>query len=204
MEKYNIDTSKWGTGSAKKITDLYKEILEGETILQDNNGKLERAVVVLYILVVSNGKILIENEQILPDRRIRSRNLPLAEKIKPRESWIDATIRGINEELAILGDSSEDNNIKIKVTFNKELNITINKESYKYIVPKSGVLSSSYPNLLSYYYYHIVEVNIDGIPATDFLSYEKKENGYMIAKWKWFDVETAKKMNGTIRDYYLY
>ncbi len=135
-----IDISVWGTGKAKTIDHLKKEIDEGETILETNeSGELIRLLTVagadIYYMSKDGKQYrLKEEKQIFKDGRERQRNLEqaISEKIKPVEDPDIAIIRGIKEELGI---ESEINLEKIEST-------------------KNTVESPSYPGLKTEYSIH--------------------------------------------------
>jgi hypothetical protein len=95
----DIDASHWGRGAAKTIEDLWQEILNGETLLQDVPPL--RIIPVARIIIRKGNKILIEVEQEFEDNRVRSRNFPPSEKLKRDETYIDAAKRCLKEELGI-------------------------------------------------------------------------------------------------------
>jgi hypothetical protein len=107
-----IDTSSWGTGQAKTLEHLQKEIESGETILITGKaGELLRRVVVgcadIYYQSPDGKKYrLKEDRQVFKDGRERRRNLgqAVSEKMKPGEDIKEAMIRGIQEELGISGE----------------------------------------------------------------------------------------------------
>ena len=104
-----IDTSSWGTGKAKTLEHLQREIESGETILIiRETGKLLRRIVVvgadIYYQSPDGKKYrLKEDRQVFKDGRERRRDLgqAVSEKMKPDEDPKDAMIRGIQEELGI-------------------------------------------------------------------------------------------------------
>lgn len=107
-----IDTSSWGTGQAKTLVHLQKEIESGETVLiTGETGELLRKVVVggadIYYQSSDGKKYrLKEDRQVFKDGRERRRDLgqAVSEKMKPDEDPKDAMIRGIQEELGISGE----------------------------------------------------------------------------------------------------
>ena len=107
-----IDTSSWGTGQAKTLAHLQKEIEGGETLLiAGETGELLRKVVVggadIYYQSSDGKKYrLKEDRQVFKDGRERRRDLgqAVSEKMKPDENPKDAMIRGIQEELGINGE----------------------------------------------------------------------------------------------------
>lgn len=67
LQKGNVDISKWGIGRAKKLTDLQKEIEEGESVLTVEGEKLIRKVQTTSINVFyhppSSKKYLLKREK---------------------------------------------------------------------------------------------------------------------------------------------
>lgn len=57
LTRYGVPVEQFGTGEAKTLEDLQKEIREGETVLYDNNGQLVRQVSVANVDVVYNPRI---------------------------------------------------------------------------------------------------------------------------------------------------
>ncbi|OGZ32545.1 MAG: hypothetical protein A3H02_00175 [Candidatus Niyogibacteria bacterium RIFCSPLOWO2_12_FULL_41_13] len=112
LEGAGIDTSVWGTGQAKTLAHLQKEIESGETILiKGKEGELLRKVVVggadvFYVSPEGKKYRLKEDRQVFKDGRERRRDLgqAVSEKMKPDENPNDAMIRGIQEELGIVGE----------------------------------------------------------------------------------------------------
>ena len=109
LEKHGISTKSWGTGSAKTIEHLQKELNSGESILIDNEGVLIRQITVLYIDVFCefNGSVfrLKEDKQVFIDGRERKRDYltcSMAEKLKANETPDKkAVARAISEELGV-------------------------------------------------------------------------------------------------------
>lgn len=111
LTKYSIPFEKWGQGSAKTLQHLIKEVLAGETVLEESPEGLARKLSITYIDIFftdAAGKTwkLVEEKQIFKDGRERRRNLDgsIAEKLKagemPDQKMVD---RAIQEELAIEG-----------------------------------------------------------------------------------------------------
>jgi len=111
LEGAGIDTSIWGTGEAKTLANLQREIEHGETVLTTGEtGELMRKVVMggadIYY-ESPNGVVyrLKEEKQVFNDGRERRRDYghAVSEKMKPNEDAIEGMIRGIQEELGIGG-----------------------------------------------------------------------------------------------------
>jgi hypothetical protein len=105
-----FDTSTWGTGKTKSVSDLWNEIVEGETVMMRDGESIVRVVHVIGIDVFyeKDGvrQVLVEKEQVWHDGsgRRRSRTLPMsmAEKMLPTDkSAFSAASRGVSEELGI-------------------------------------------------------------------------------------------------------
>ena len=107
LNRYNIPFQTWGTGSAKTLNHLLKEIEEGETTLKEEGGELIRETSILYITVKNTlGDLLKEDRQVFRDGRVRRREHPqsasLGEKLKAGEVPSDESIaRALKEELGI-------------------------------------------------------------------------------------------------------
>ncbi len=107
---HTIPFEQWGTGSAKTLDHLLREIAEGETLLEVNeSGMLVRKVRITYVdiyCIAPDGKRLklVEEKQIFKDGRERRRILDgsIAEKLKATEAPNhDMVQRAISEELGI-------------------------------------------------------------------------------------------------------
>lgn len=109
--KSGIDVSLWGKGPSRTLEALYNEIVNGEAILFDSGGgKLLRKVTITGVdlfYTTQNGKLLKlkQEKQVFKDGRIKFRHskLSVSEKMKPNETPLEATLRGITEELGISG-----------------------------------------------------------------------------------------------------
>ncbi len=157
LEGAGIDASLWGTGQAKTLAHLQKEIESGETILiTDEKGELLRKVVVggadIYYHSPDGKKYrLKEDRQVFKDGRERRRDLgqAVSEKMKPDENPTDAMIRGIKEELGIDGE------------------ITLTKTG----TDEQLLASPSYPGLQSQYIRHKFEAMLN--------DEQFRQNGYV-------------------------
>jgi len=104
-----IDLSKWGTGRAKTLSQLEKEVFFGETrLLKDVDGKLIRRIRICNAQIYYTNQdgviyILRQAEQVLPDGRKRMRQFEnsLSEKCQFDETPGDTIVRGLLEELTI-------------------------------------------------------------------------------------------------------
>ena len=100
--------TQWGTGSAKGLNDLYKELVDGECTLLAAGRTLVREFRVARVDVfhmTDDGQLLRlkEDRQIFNDGRTRFRGFEYAigEKAKPLERFHEAAHRGLSEELKI-------------------------------------------------------------------------------------------------------
>lgn len=145
----HIDTTMWGCGGAKSVTDLWHELQHGESTLTDDPPL--RCLQVVEVIIRRDYHLLVETEQHFADGRIRLRNRPPSEKMQPSESPETAACRCIQEELAIAPEM---------ITF-PEQTIASRIEHDE---------SASYPNLPSEYIFHRVEVQVTDLPNTPFLT----------------------------------
>ena len=111
LTENGIDAELYGTGVAKTIDHLLREINCGETTLDVANSKLVRRVRVMQIEVYSETDDghsiriwkLRETKQVFKDGRVRVRKLgfSVAEKMLPNEEPKDAVLRALKEELGV-------------------------------------------------------------------------------------------------------
>ncbi len=142
-----IDTSLWGEGNAKSIDHLWDEWVSGEIVFQER--PLLRQVNVVQVLIRRGKQLLLEAEQELGDGQRRFRNQPPSEKMKPGESYTDAAKRCLQEEIGIRTE-----------------NIIFLTETYEQIQRESDSLS--YPGLRTRYTFHIIEMQVNGLPEEEF------------------------------------
>ena len=113
LKEYDIDLSKWGIGRYKTVSQLFKEIKEGECVLYGFNGILRREVNfvgarVIY-MIDKIRYVLTEDRSIFKDGRVRVRDIwySMAEKFKFGEDHEEALIRGMEEELGIVVNGNQ-------------------------------------------------------------------------------------------------
>ena len=147
LAQRGIDISDWDTGDAKSVTSLWYELQEGDIVLQDN--PLLRVVHVVQVIIRRQDKILIEAMQEFDDGSRRYRNQPPSEKMKASESYTDAALRCLWEELGV-----------------GEADVTFDQSSYKQVQAQAD--SPSYPGLPTQYTFHLIEAAVAGLPGTDF------------------------------------
>jgi hypothetical protein len=142
-----INVSRWGAGGRKSVANLWDEIVNGETYIQDDPPL--RMVNVTQVIVRKGNRFLREVEQEFGDGTCRPRNNPPSEKMMHDESCTEAALRCLEEELGIN---------KHNVTF-----VTAGCRQEQKVLE-----SPSYPGLLSQYTFYIVEADVKGLPDTDF------------------------------------
>lgn len=107
LQKHAIDTTRFGTGSAKTLTHLLAEIVCGETLLVEVDGRLVRRVSVLGVDVFADidcSRVhLVEDRQVFTDGRERRRKMPtsISEKLHQGEDVLAAVTRALGEEIGI-------------------------------------------------------------------------------------------------------
>ncbi len=109
IKQFGIDTGSWGLGASKSISDLLREIADGEARLIEHQGRLVREIEVVRIAVLFNDPIqgellLLEDRQEMQDGRIRRRPTPWAiwEKRHKDEPLPELVERALHEELGLL------------------------------------------------------------------------------------------------------
>lgn len=112
LRAHDIDLSKWGVDGAKTVRHLLKEIQAGETHFRKGARGLVRQIMpsgtrVYHVPAYETGLYLKESHQISRKdgkRTERKRPYSVGEKAKPGETLRESAIRGIREELKIIGD----------------------------------------------------------------------------------------------------
>lgn len=101
LQQFGVDTASYGRGAAKPLAFLLEEVHEGETVLTvAPSGTPLRLVSVLNVTLLNDrGQRLVEARQVLPSGNVRTRGLPLSEKMLPGESWQAGAVRAVKEEL---------------------------------------------------------------------------------------------------------
>ena len=144
LYKYRIPFENWGTGRAKTLEHLVKEIIDGETTLEEESGQLIRKISINLVDVfytTPDGQILwlIESKQIFKDGRERVRPwIPAAisEKLKADELPSDQSVaRAIGEELGIFED--------LRITAGKTSEEMAESPSYPGLMTKTNIYKHS-------------------------------------------------------------
>ena len=154
LSSRGIDTSSWGTGTAKTAGDLWAEIELGEARLEDN--PFRRVVSVVELLIVQDGRYLVEAEQEFEDGQRRKRHMLPAEKSKEGEKPVETARRCLMEELGLKPGS-------IHKVWQRDHYSTSLEES------------PSYPGLPTEYEITRVEAEVKKLPDTDFWTEEKED-----------------------------
>lgn len=142
-----IDTSTWGQGAAKQVADLWQELVAGESTLQADPPL--RCVAVVEVLVEREGQCLVETAQHFVDGRVRTRNRPPSEKLKPGEAPLAAAQRCLVEELGI-----EERRIRVVP---REITERVTLDE-----------SGSYPGLTTRYTFYRVYLQVADLPTAPF------------------------------------
>ncbi len=111
LKNFGVDISLWGKESGNKtIIDLQKEIDQGESVLIEEQGRLIRKVAgiqadVYYEEFPKKKLRLIEEKQVFLNGEERKRSFvrSIGEKMKTKEQPHEALIRGLQEELGVMG-----------------------------------------------------------------------------------------------------
>jgi hypothetical protein len=170
-----IDLTIWNCGDAKSVENLFDELQHGDCSIQLRPPL--RVIYVVQVFIIRDKSILVELEQEMSDHRKRKRNLPPSEKMKPGESWANATKRCLKEELQIEPDA-----IKI-----------ITKECKPSIRYRN---SNSYPGLKTKYFIYRIHTEVNGLPEGNFWSEEETrvEDADVIRNhyWGWTHLKKIK------------
>jgi hypothetical protein len=147
LNHHEIDISFWGEGNAKSVIHLWQEYASGEIVLLENPPR--RIVDVVQVIIRRGRQVLLEAEQVMENGSHRFRNQPPSEKIKPGETYLDASWRCLQEELGLSPDTAE-----------------VFPETHS---SRTELLDSfSYPGLLTEYTFHMVEAKVEGLQDASF------------------------------------
>lgn len=153
-----IDTRLWGyLEGTKTVLHLWEEIVAGETILQDEPPL--RIVDAVEIIIRQGDRVLYEVAQEMEGGSSRPRCYPPSEKIKRGESYQEAAMRGLFEELNLLPTA-----------------ITLHLETYQQ--RQRQIPSVSYPGLNTLYQLHSLEAHVIGLPTDNFTTSEAAGNSH--------------------------
>eukprot|EP00322_Chrysochromulina_rotalis_P024594 CAMPEP_0115831712 /NCGR_PEP_ID=MMETSP0287-20121206/2281_1 /TAXON_ID=412157 /ORGANISM="Chrysochromulina rotalis, Strain UIO044" /LENGTH=363 /DNA_ID=CAMNT_0003285069 /DNA_START=124 /DNA_END=1215 /DNA_ORIENTATION=- len=169
LQLTGVNTSQWGKGSAKSISDLHAEIQGQECSLEVIDKRCFRIVSVVKMLIrpieqtPSNyygpESHLVEYQQKMSDGRVREHNGMPSKKMHDGESPIDAAKRGISEEFGDFIPEGAINVLADTLTSWYEL-----------------VESATYPTLRTQYRLHRVQVDVEGLPSSFLTSEGSKEH----------------------------
>jgi ADP-ribose pyrophosphatase YjhB (NUDIX family) len=158
LEANGIDTTIWGQlEGTKTVLHLWDEIVAGETVLQDEPPL--RIVNAVEIIIRQGNLILVEVAQEMVGGGTRPRHYPPSEKIKRGETYQQAAIRGLFEELNIPATA-----------------ITLQTETYQQ--RQRQIPSISYPGLNTLYQLHSLEAHVNGLPSDNFTTNEAAGNSH--------------------------
>lgn len=160
-----IDTTQWGQGDAKSVENLWAEIGQGESQLQDEPPL--RVVRMVNLIIRDGPRILLEAEQEFGENQQRYRGHPPAEKIKPGESQVEAALRCLSEELQVTPD-------RVEILAWSEKPEQVRQES------------PSYPGLPTNYVRYEVEAKVAGLPSDPFWTTETgRDDGDPVKNHQW-------------------
>lgn len=161
VEKPSV--SSWGVDSGtKRIGNLWTELVDGEISLEDSKPPKRTVHVAVVKIRNEAGMFLIESSQEMDDGRMKSRNRPLSEKMRPGENVEDACRRGVFEELGPeMG--ARDRVEMILETYQREEE---ERDSF------------SYPGLLTRYVLHSMVASVRGLPSSEFCTEENEGKRY--------------------------
>mmetsp|Transcript_22622 Transcript_22622/g.63053 ORF Transcript_22622/g.63053 Transcript_22622/m.63053 type:complete len:704 (+) Transcript_22622:51-2162(+) len=194
-----VDPSRFGKGSAKTLSSLLDEILQGESTLKVDaeSGKVSRCVEPVFIHLRYDSKLLVLTAQIFEDGRKRTSLLRVVvEKKGPGDSGTYfCAMRGMENALCIPEEVLSQSGV---LRYREDL-YGFEIESFE---------SPSYPGLRSQYLTHYVQFDIleeglqafhkHGLPGgTDFETCEITRRGTKVSYWTWLEVVDARKIKVT-------
>jgi len=176
LHAHAVDTSDWGSGRFKSAAMLFDELERGETVLRFIAGATVRRWVNVVKVRVRRGDDtlqLIEASQVLPNGKVRTRGMPLSEKMLYREAPLAAAWRGIAEELGLTGAAE---------------GVTVEVDAASLTQWRERCVSRSFPSLLSNYNLHQFDAVVSGLPEGSFYTSEPagiRPGGKLLHRWEW-------------------
>lgn len=165
LQHHQIDTRHWGTGNAKSVADLWREVQAGESHFED--GHALRRVHVASLVVIQDDKQLIEALQVFHDGRKRVSDRAPSEKLKLGETAQAAARRCLWEEIGC----SEENVVSPPILIRTEEQL---------------LDSPSYPGLTSRFKLHLVRCAVRGLPAEEFVTRNRAQDDPVASlHWRW-------------------
>lgn len=176
LMRAGIDTSDWGHGAAKHVSDLLSEIETDECSVQKIDLVCLRVVGVVKMVVRrpdSPNQLLVNVRQRMADGRVRQRHVMPSEKMIDGEPPSQAALRGLREELGEL--------------LGPECGSKMHLQPDSLVSWYEMVDSPSYPGLQTQYQLNQLEVVVSGLPPTPFSTLEGDKEHY----WEWWTDEEA-------------
>jgi len=164
LEGQDLPVLSWGVGGAKTLDDLWHEIESGEATLLEDPPR--RRVEVVTLGIRRDGEVLTETVQLMAGGTVRRRDRPPAEKMRPGETVTGAALRCVVEELGADGPD-----------------VVVDPDSVSTTV--EWLSSPSYPGLRTEYVFHAVDVDVPGLPVSDFWTREKGDGTVVAHLWGW-------------------
>lgn len=171
LRLHGVDTDEWGSGSARNVADLLRELERGESVLAFSPRTVRRWVDVAKVNILRcdcDALHLVEAYQLMPDGRTRPRGMPLSEKLLHREPPLTAALRGLAEELGPLGEGDK---VRLDASSLRQWRET--RES------------RSYPTLVTCYNLHQFDAVVEALPSTRFHTRESEATGPLVHVWDW-------------------
>ena len=172
LEQYRVPINTWGTGSAQNVSNLLREIQEGESILVDNFREeiITRILRIVKMHISDPGAPergnLLEWTQTFSDGRVRWRKQMPSGKIKSAELPEATFLREMQEELELVDGYNY---------------------NFRYVTVEPRA-SPSYPGLKTeYHVYHFDVLLHPGSPALrdEFdITCEDPEEGTLHFRWE--------------------
>jgi hypothetical protein len=163
-----IPVQRWGAAGTKPVADLWTELETGESALTTDSPP-ERLVSCVELTIRQDGRTLLEVAQLLANGELRERNALPAEKMLPGETPEAAAFRCVEEELGV-----------------PRADCRIAPGTYR--TSRNTRHATSYPGLTTHYVVHTVEIEVPGLPATEFSTPESDGSGdatIVAHYWDW-------------------
>jgi hypothetical protein len=163
LQQSGVDLTRWGVADAKRVVDLWEELMQGETRLFAS--PLGRAIRMVSLLIERDDQILIELRQEMRDGRIRNRQLLPTEKLFEEEAIVSGARRCLEEELGVAEPTCELTVVSQQV---QRLN------------------SPSYPGVPTTYHVTYIAVSLPQLPMHDFTIENRSHTDPIVSHtWGW-------------------
>lgn len=206
LKQLGVNTEQWGKDGFKSVGQLFDEVQREEAQLElwgrhDGVPLLMRVAHVLQIQVVSEephlaGKFLFQTWQQSSDGRARKINRLMSKKLSCSQVPFDETLFKKAAQQVIQGQLSYLSDVHFQIDparlpnaeeFEKN-EVGIN--SVKFVGKHFDIEESpSFKGMSTMYHLYTMEIEVDGLPSTDFSAVDfSRKGGPLVGGFRWMDL----------------